>query len=130
MKNFKNCENLISTLRNKKGNIGKIENRGSNPTPRRRNTVGSEKRTPWWNQDVKEVIRAIKDAFNALVHNKSTCYMKSRYSEVRKAAASGVKMSNEHFCEEFGGQLNFNKSFTRFQLFKGFWQTIRRLCGK
>jgi len=27
----------------------------------------SEKRTPWWNQDVKEAIRAKKNSFNALL---------------------------------------------------------------
>ena len=28
--------------------------------------VGNEVRTPWWNQDVKEAIRAKKDAFKVL----------------------------------------------------------------
>jgi len=30
----------------------------------------SEKRTAYWNQDVKEAIRAKKDAFKALLHNR------------------------------------------------------------
>ena len=29
----------------------------------------SEKRTPWWNQEVKEAIRAKKDAFKALLQD-------------------------------------------------------------
>jgi len=34
---------------------------------RPRVTGVSEKRTPWWNQDVKEAIRAKKDAFKSVV---------------------------------------------------------------
>ena len=38
---------------------------------RLRVAADSEKRTPWWNQDVKEAIRAKKDAFKALLQNRS-----------------------------------------------------------
>ena len=31
----------------------------------------SEKRTPWWNQEVNEAIRAKEDAFKALLQNRS-----------------------------------------------------------
>ena len=48
---------------------------------------GSDKRTPWWNQDVKEAIRAKKDAFKALLQNRSLSDLQFRYSEARKAAA-------------------------------------------
>ena len=46
----------------------------------------SEKRTPWWNQVVKEAIRAKKDAFKAWLQNKSSCGLQSRNTEARKAA--------------------------------------------
>ena len=32
----------------------------------------SEKRTPWWNQNVREAIRAKKNAFKALLQDKSS----------------------------------------------------------
>jgi len=53
----------------------------------------SEKRTPWWNQDVKEAIRAKKDAIKALLQNRSSSDLQSRYTEARKAAALAVKKS-------------------------------------
>ena len=62
---------------------------------RLRMAAGTEKRTPWWNQDVKEAIQAKKDAFKALLQNKSSSDLQSRYSEVRKAAAQAVKKSKE-----------------------------------
>ena len=34
--------------------------------------AGSEKRTPWWNQDVKETIPTKKDAFKAFLQNRSS----------------------------------------------------------
>ena len=48
---------------------------------RLRMAAGSEKRTSWWNQDVKEAIRAKKDAFKALLQNRSSSDLQSRYSE-------------------------------------------------
>jgi len=54
----------------------------------------SEKRTPWWNQDVKEPIRAKKDAFKALLQNRSSD-LQSRYTEAQTAAALAVKNSKE-----------------------------------
>ena len=45
---------------------------------------GSEKRTPWWNQDVKETIQAKNDAFKALLQNRSSSDLQFRYSEARK----------------------------------------------
>ena len=39
---------------------------------RLRMAAGSETRTPWWNQDVKEAIRAQKDEFKALLQNRSS----------------------------------------------------------
>ena len=93
---------------------------------RLRVAADSEKRTPWWNQDVKEAIRAKKDAFKALLQNRSSSDLQSRYSEARKAATSAVKRSKEKSWEEFGRQLDSNFSSAN----KVFWQTIRRLRGK
>jgi len=54
-----------------------------------------EKRTPWWNLDVKEAIRAKKCAFKALLQNRSSCDLQSQYTEARKAVALAVKKSKE-----------------------------------
>ena len=55
----------------------------------------SEKRTPWWNQVVKEAIRAKKDAFKALLQDRSSSDLQSRYTETRKAATSAAKKSKD-----------------------------------
>ena len=51
----------------------------------------SEKRTPWWNQEVNEAIRAKKDAFKAWLQDRSSSDLQSRYTEARKAATSAVR---------------------------------------
>ena len=86
----------------------------------------SEKRTPWWNQEVKEVIRAKKDAFKALLQDRLSSVLQSRYTEVRKAVALVVKKFKETSWEEFGRRLDSNYSSAN----KVFWQTIRHLRGK
>ena len=86
----------------------------------------SEKRTPWWNQEVKEAFRAKKDAFKAWLQDRSSSDLQSRYTEARKAATSAVKKSKEKSWEEFGRRLDSNY----FSANKVFWQTIRRLRGK
>ena len=47
-------------------------------------TKSSEKRTPWWNQEVKEAIRAKKMAYKAWLANKLSVELCSQYSEARK----------------------------------------------
>ena len=86
----------------------------------------SEKRTPWWNQEVKEAIRAKKDAFKAWLQDTSSSDLQSRYTEARKMATSAVKKSKEKSWEEFGRRLDSNYFLAK----KVFWQTIRRLRGK
>ena len=86
----------------------------------------SEKRTPWWNLEVKEAIRAKKDAFKAWLHDRSSSDLQSRYTEARKAATSAVKKSKEKSWEEFGRRLDSNY----FSANKVFWLTIRRLRGQ
>ena len=86
---------------------------------------GSEKRTPWWNQEVKEAIRAKKDAFKAWLQDRSSSDLQSRYNEARKAATSALKRSKKSW-EEFGRRLDSNY----FSANKVFWRTIRRLRGK
>ena len=86
----------------------------------------SEKRTPWWNQEVKEAIRAKKDAFKAWLQDRSSSDLQSRYTEARKAATSAVEKSKEKSWEEFGRRLDSNY----FSVYKVFWQTICRLRGK
>ena len=77
-----------------------------------RTARGSEERTFWWwNQDVKKAIRA-KKVFKALLQNRSSSDLQSRYSNVRKAAAHVEKMSKERFWEEIW-------SSAEFQLFIG-----------
>jgi len=73
----------------------------------------SEKRIPWWSQNVKEAIRAKKDAFKALLQNRSSTDLQSRYTEARKAAALAVKKSKEKSWEQLV------RSSVGFQLFIG-----------
>ena len=68
----------------------------------------SEKRTPWWNREDKEAIRAMKDAFKAWLQDRSSSDLQSRYTEARKAATSAVKKSKEKSWEEFGRRLDSN----------------------
>ena len=55
----------------------------------------SEKRIPWWIQDVEEAIRAKKNAYKALLQNRSALDLQSRNLEARKAANSAVKHTKE-----------------------------------
>ena len=89
-------------------------------------TKSSEKRTPWWNQEVKEAIRAKKVAYKVWLANKSSLELRSQYSEVRKATATKVKLSKERAWKEFGERLDDDFKTAN----KVFWQTIRRLRGK
>ena len=41
----------------------------------------SEKRTPWWNQEVKDAIRAKKNEFKTLLQARSSSDLQSRYTE-------------------------------------------------
>ena len=45
----------------------------------------SEKKTPWWNQEIKEAVRAKKDAFKARLQDRSSSDLQSRYSESRRS---------------------------------------------
>ena len=58
-------------------------------------TKSSEKRTPWWNQEVKEAIHAKTVASKAWLANKSSLELRLQYSEARKAVATKVKLSKE-----------------------------------
>ena len=89
-------------------------------------TKSSEKRTPWWNQEVQEAIRAKKVAYKAWLANKSSLELRSQYSEARMAAATKVKLSKERAWKEFGERLDDDFKTAN----KVFWQTIRRLRGK
>ena len=89
-------------------------------------TKSSEKRTPWWNQEVKEAIRAKKVAYKAWLANKSSVELRSQYSEAHKAAVTKVKLSKERAWKEFGERSNNNFKTAN----KVFWQTIHRLRGK
>jgi len=53
-----------------------------------------KKLTPWWNQEVKDAIRAKKVACKAWRHNKADSSLHSQYTEARKPAALMVKKSN------------------------------------
>ena len=67
---------------------------------RLRMAAGSEKTTPWWNQDVREAIPAKKRCVSDLIAKQfqtleklSSSELQSQYSEARKAAAQAVKTS-------------------------------------
>ena len=86
----------------------------------------SEIRTPWWNQEVKEAIRAKKGAYKAWLANKSSLELRLQYSEARKAAATKVILYKERAWKEFGERLDDDFKTAN----KVFWQTNRRLRGK
>ena len=77
-------------------------------------------------KEIKEAIRAKKDAFKAWQQDRSSSELQSRYTEARKAATLAVKKSTEKSWKEFGRRLDSNY----FSANKVFWQTIRRLRGK
>ena len=85
----------------------------------------SDKRTPWWIQEVKEAILERKDAFKALFKDRSLSDFQSRYTEERKAATSVVNKFKKSW-EELDRRLDSNY----FSANKVFWQTIRRIRGK
>ena len=82
--------------------------------------MGSEKRTAWWNQEVKEVIRAKKTAFRAQLTNKSSEQLWLRYSAACKTAATIVKQSTEKLWKKFGQKFDTDYRSAN----KVFWQTI------
>ena len=63
--------------------------------------MGSEKRTGWWNQEVKEVIRTKKTVFRAWLTNKLPEQLRLQCSQARKTTATIVKQSKEKSWEEF-----------------------------
>ena len=86
----------------------------------------SKKKTPRWNHEVKEAIRAEKEAFKAWLEDRLSSDLQCRYTEARKVATSAVMKSKEKSLKEFGRRLDSNY----FSANKVFWQTIRRLRGK
>jgi len=52
-----------------------------------------EKRTSWWNQDVKEAIRAKKDAVKALLQNRSQKATALAVKKSKKKTTGGVQLS-------------------------------------
>ena len=89
-------------------------------------TKSSKKRTPWWNQQVKEAIRAKKMAYKAWLANKLSLELRLQYSQARKASAIKVKLSKERAWKEFGERIGDDFKTAS----KVFWQTIRRLREK
>ena len=69
-------------------------------------TKSIEKITSWWNQQVKEAIRAKKVAYKAWLANKSSVELRLQYSEARKATATKVKLSKERAWKKFGERLD------------------------
>ena len=51
-----------------------------------------------------------KMRLKALLQNRSSFDLQSRYLEARKVAAQAVKMSKEYSCKEFGCWLDFKYS--------------------
>ena len=98
-------------------------------------TKSSKKRTPWWNQEVKEAICAKKVAYKAWLANKSSLELCLQYearkalklnSEAHNAAATKVKLSKERAWKEVRESLDDNFKMAN----KVFWQTIRHLRRK
>ena len=89
-------------------------------------TKNSERRTSWWNQEVKEAIRAKNVAYKAWLANKSSLELCSQYSEARKVAATKVKLCKARAWKEFGERLDDDFKMAN----KVLEQTIRRGRGK
>ena len=83
--------------------------------------MGSEKKTAWWNQEVKEAISAKKTVFRAWLTNKLSEQLRLWHSAAVKTAATTVKQSKEKTWEEFGQKLNTNYKSANYTLFV--WQT-------
>ena len=65
-------------------------------------------------------------AYKAWLANKSSLELRSLYSEVRKAAATKVKLFKKRVWKDFEERLDDDFKTAN----KVFWQTIRRLRGK
>ena len=83
------------------------------------------RRTPWFNQEVKDAIRAKKEAYKAWLGNKAPL-LRRWYTEARKVAAETVKASKAKSWKDFGVKLDSDFRSAN----KVFWQTIRRLRNK
>ena len=71
-----------------------------------------EKITPWWNQEVKEAIRAKKDAFKAWLQDRSSSDLQSQCTEALKSGNFGSKEIQEvkgRVWSSVGFQLFFGK---------------------
>ena len=68
--------------------------------------MGSEKRTAWWNKEIKEAIHAKKTAFRAWLTNKSSEQLQLWYSAAHKTATTIVTQSKEKSWKEFGQKLD------------------------
>ena len=86
----------------------------------------SKKRTSWWNQEVKEAIRAKKVAYKAWLANKSLLELRSQYSEAHKMTATKVKLFKKRAWKELEEWLDDDFKMAN----KVFWQTICRLRRK
>ena len=91
-----------------------------------RMAASRERRTHWLNQDVKKAIRTRKDVFKALLQNRSSSGLKSRYSEARKAGALAVKLFKERSWEKFGHRLDSNIRWLTKYFFRPFSACIRK----
>ena len=80
--------------------------------------TGSEKKTAWWNQEVKEPICTKKFTFRAWLTNKSSEQLQLRHFAEHKTAATIVKQSNEKLWEEFGQKLDTDYRSTNTVFFK------------
>ena len=85
-----------------------------------------QKSNPWWNQEVKDVIRAKKVSRKAWLHNKTASSLHSRYVEARKSANLVVENSEMHSWNNFGRKMDSNY----WKATKMFKQTIRLLRWK
>ena len=91
-------------------------------------TKSSEKRTPSWNQEVKEAIRAKKVAYKAWLANKNFYHLNFVRSTLKHVRRQPQKLN----CLRKGSGRNLGERLDDdFKMAnKVFWQTIRRLRGK
>ena len=75
------------------------------------------KRTPWWNQEVKEAIRAKKDAFKAWLQDRSSSDLQSRYTEARKSGNFGSKEIQREVMGRVWSSVGFQLFFRQTKYF-------------
>ncbi len=81
-----------------------------------------QKKTPWWNEEIRNIIGEKKTAYRKWIHRQTTENWQN-YKQIRDKAKKLVSEAKAKSWENFDHQLEDNHHSAN----KLFWQTIRRL---